>query len=113
MEHDEHGMCQEIKSKLHETNVESTSMPFEIPTILDETVYKKDTPRRDGGCPDGWEHGEHGICQEIKSKSHEENVESTSTPFDIPTIRYNNVVAKEDKPELSGACPEGMEHGEH
>ncbi|CAF3786020.1 unnamed protein product, partial [Adineta steineri] len=113
MEHDEHGMCQEIKSKLHETNVESTSMPVEITTILDETVYKKDTPRRDGGCPDGWEHGEHGICQEIKSKSHEENVESTSTPFDIPTIRYNNVVAKEDKPELSGACPEGMEHGEH
>ncbi|CAF0827809.1 unnamed protein product [Adineta steineri] len=106
------GHCKPIKSELHE-NVESASIPIEFITIVDETVFKKVTPPLDGGCPDGMEHGEHGICQEIKSKLHETNVESTSIPFDVPTIRYDNVVVKEDKPELSGACPEGMEHGEH
>ncbi|CAF0754727.1 unnamed protein product [Adineta steineri] len=106
------GHCKPIKSELHE-NVESASIPVEFTTILDETVFKKVTPPLDGGCADGWEHGEHGICQEIKSKLHETNVESTSMPFEIPTLVTEKVVLKEDKPEISGRCPEGMEHGKY
>jgi len=95
------GQCMPINDKLNGTEIESVSLPSkDIVVYEEEPVTHINTPIRDGACPEGWEHGEHGICQEIKL------VDTTEVTVELTTYLDKNL----GNDENLGRCPEGTEH---
>jgi len=86
-----------VDSKTNDDEVTSSS------PILEPKVFKEDPVlKKDGACPEGMEHGEHGICKKIE-------------PSEITkdTIETTTALQEEfDHPENLSGCPEGTKHDE-
>jgi len=86
-----------VDSKTNDDEVTSSS------PILEPKVFKEDPVlKKYGACPEGMEHGEHGICKKIE-------------PSEITkdTIETTTALQEEfDHPENLSGCPEGTKHDE-
>lgn len=95
--------CMPIKSQLNSTEIESTSLPSKNLVVNEEKpVVELSTPVKYGACPEGMEHGEHGICQQIKP------LDTTEITIESTTDLHEN----QDGEEHLGRCPEGTVHDE-
>ena len=97
------GQCIPINSKSIDKEIESSSVTSEKIIIhADKPVVVEDITVKSGACPEGMEHGEHGICQEMKF------IETTEFTIEATTDIEKNLGVE----EVPKGCPEGAEPDE-
>jgi len=97
------GECTPVDSTTNINEIETSSLPSEDVIVHEEeSVIKVIIPKKSGACPEGMEHGVHGICQEINlSDTTEVNVELTT-----------DINESQGGVENLKGCPEGTEQDE-
>jgi hypothetical protein len=104
------GQCKPINSKLDDNKIESSSFTTEQMIIHEEKPAPVEiVPKRMGACPEGMEHGEHGICQKVKFS------ETTEATFNATADTDKNLESEQfpkkgcpdgTQPDEQGACQE-------
>jgi hypothetical protein len=100
-----------ISSTTSDRSGESDSLPAEtVSREQQPTTEVKQEPKKFGSCPEGMEHGEHGICKEIKPSetvTTEANAESTTDSNDNKRAPINLMSCPEGtRRDDDGACQE-------
>jgi hypothetical protein len=97
------GECIPIDSKSIDHEIESSSLPYEnIEVHEEEPVTEVNILKKMGACPEGYEHGEYGICHEITHVGTTEITTESTTDFD----------EKLSGEEHLRGCPKGTERDE-
>jgi hypothetical protein len=104
------GQCTPINSELNDNKIEPSSFTTEKMIIdADKPVAVENVPIKTGACPQGMNHGQHGICQEIKFS------ETTEATLNATTDTDKNLESEQfpkkgcptgTEPDEQGACQE-------
>jgi hypothetical protein len=134
MEHDEHGICKEIKaseSTITTTIITTTVLHHdqhnELSTsTITPVAHSTSLPKEDVSCPEGLKRDENGICKEIKSSESTTTVVTTTEINIKPTIdlhhdQHNGLSTSTTKPTIDSKilpkedvpCGEGLQRDEN
>jgi hypothetical protein len=103
------GQCIPIYSVTSTTEIETSSNPSENMLIHEEqSATELIIPKITGACPEGMEHGIHGICQEIQPSETTEVTDQSTTDLNehVGGVEDIKGCPQGTQPDEQGACQE-------
>jgi len=103
------GQCLPIHTVTSSTEIETSSNPSENMLIHEEqSSAELNIPKITGACPEGMEHGNHGICQEIQPSETTEVTDQSTTDLNehVGGVEDIKGCPQGTQPDEQGACQE-------